>query len=173
MTPPARFLTLSPEEDAALRTLELSAGIRAKVRLRASIVRLNASGMSVSRLVQHFGRNPQSIHNDLDRYEAQGLAGLADGRSPGPPRRMRPEMDQYLQERLGEPRLWNSALLCEALQERFGVLISRDAMRVRLHALGYAWKRGRYAPGQPADPEVVHEHRASIETLKRGHWTAN
>ncbi len=173
MTPPARFLTLSAEEDAALRNLELSTGTNVKVRLRASIVRLNASGMSVSRLAQHFGRNPQSVHNDLDRYETLGIAGLADGRSPGPPRRVTPEMEQHLRERLAEPRLWNSELLAEALQERFGVTVGRDAVRVRLLALGYSWKRGRYAPGQAPDPAVIHEHRASIETLKRGHWAAN
>lgn len=171
MTTPLRFLQLTVEEDTALRTLERSDGIQAKVRLRASIIRLNAAGMSVPRLVEHFQRNPQSIHNDLDRYETQGIAGLADGRSPGPPSRLTPDMEQHLQERLAEPRVWNSDLLSEALQERFGVSVSRDAVRVRLRALGYSWKRGRYAPGQTLDPAVVQEHRASIETLKRGHWT--
>ena len=82
-------------------------------------------------------------------------------------------MEVYVQERLAEPRLWNSALLSGALQERFGVTVSRDAMRVRLRALGYSCKRGRYAPGQTPDPVVVHEHQASIETLKRGHWTVS
>ncbi|UQN08904.1 helix-turn-helix domain-containing protein [Deinococcus sp. QL22] len=173
MTPPARHLSLSSEEDVALRRLELGAGINVKVRLRASIVRLNASGMTVPRLAQHFGRNPQSVHNDLDRYEQQGIPGLMDGRSSGPRRRITPELDQYLQERLAEQRLWNSDLLAEALQERFGITVSRDAVRVRLLALGYSWKRGRYAPGQVPDPDVIHEHQASIETLKKGHWTAN
>ena len=173
MATPLRFLQLTAVEDAALRTLERSEGIQAKVRLRASIIRLNAAGMSVPRLVEHFQRNPQSIHNDLDRYETQGIAGLADGRSPGPPPRLTPEMELHLQERLTEPRVWNSELLSEALQERFQVTVSRDAVRVRLRALGYSWKRGRYAPGQTPDPDVVHEHQASIATLKRGHWTVS
>ena len=54
MTTPLRFLQLTAAEDAALRTLERSDGIQAKVRLRASIIRLNAAGMSVPRLVEHF-----------------------------------------------------------------------------------------------------------------------
>ena len=87
------------------------------------------------RLVEHFQRNPQSIHNDLDRYETRGVAGLADGRSPGPPPRLTPVMEVYVQERLAEPRLWNSALLSEALQERFEVTVGRDAMRVRLRCV--------------------------------------
>ena len=173
MTPPSRHLVLSPEEDAALRSLELSAGIHVKVRLRASIVRLNASGMAVPRLAQHFHRNQQSVHNDLDRYETRGIAGLTDGQHAGHPRRVTPEMETYLHERLAEPRVWNSTLLAEALMERFGVRVSRDAMRVRLLALGYSWKRGRYAPGKDPDPDVLHEHQASLATLKKGHWTAN
>jgi len=40
MTTPLRFLQLTAAEDAALRTLERSDGIQAKVRLRASIIRL-------------------------------------------------------------------------------------------------------------------------------------
>ena len=87
--------------------------------------------------------------------------------------RVTPEMEGYLHERLAEPRLWNSTLLAEALHERFGVRVSRDAMRVRLLALGYSWKRGRYAPGKDPDPDVLHEHQASLATLKKGHWTAN
>ena len=82
----------------------------------------------------------QSIHNDLDRYETQGVARLADGRSPGPPPRLTPAMEVCVQEWLAEPRLWNGALLSEALLERFGVTMSRDAMRVWLRALGYSWR---------------------------------
>ena len=173
MTPPSRHLVLSPEEDSALRSLELSAGIHVKVRLRASIVRLNAGGMTVPRLAQHSYRNQQSVHNDLDRCETRGIAGLIDGQHACHPRRVTPEMEGYLHERLAEPRLWNSTLLAKALHERFGVRVSRDAMRVRLLALGYSWKRGRYAPGKDPDPDVLHEHQASLATLKKGHWTAN
>ena len=46
--------------------------------------------------------------------------------------------------------------------------IKREAIRVKLLELGYAWKRTRYAPGKQADPEVVAKHQASLETLKRG-----
>ncbi|WP_414658024.1 hypothetical protein ACINK0_14345 [Deinococcus sp. VB343] len=42
-----------------------------------------------------------------------------------------------------------------------------------LKRLGYSWKRARYAPAKKLDPEVMQEHQASLETLKRGHWTAN
>ena len=171
MAKPLRFLSLTPEQDEVLRELELNPGINAKVRLRASLIRLNGAGWGVPRLATYFGRNPQSIHNDLDRFEQFGVEGLADGKAPGNKPIVTPEIGAFLQSKLGEDRVWNSTLLGEAVREQFGVTLGREAIRVTLLNLGYSWKRSRYAPGKDADPEVVAEHRASLETLKRGHWS--
>ncbi len=171
MAKPLRFLSLTPEQDEALRELELSPGINAKVRLRASIVRLNHAGWGVPKLVAHFGRNPQSVHNDLDRFEQFGVEGLGDGKAPGNKPSVTAEITAFLERKLAEERVWNSSLLSEAVTEQFGVTLGREVIRVKLLELGYRWKRTRYAPGKPADPEVVAEHQASLETLKRGHWT--
>lgn len=171
MAKPLRFLSLTAEQEDALRELELSPGISANVRLRASIIRLNHAGWGVPKLVTHFGRNPQSVHNDLDRFERLGLEGLVDGKAPGNKPRVTPEIKDFLNTKLSEDRVWNSTLLGEAVTERFGIKLGREVIRVTLLDLGYRWKRTRYAPGKQADPEVVAEHRASLETLKTGHWS--
>lgn len=171
MAKPLRFLELTPEQDEALRELELSPVVNAKVRLRASIVRLNGAGWGVPKLVTHFGRNPQSIHNDLDRFERSGVAGLADGKAPGNKPSVTPEIKTFLETKLSEDRVWNSTLLSEVVAEQFGIKLGREVIRVTLLELGYRWKRTRYAPGKQAAPDVVVEHSASLETLKRGHWT--
>lgn len=171
MAPPSRHVRLSAEEDAALRELELSVVVNAKVRLRASVLRLNAAGWNVPRLSAHFRRNEQALHNDLDRYEAQGISGLADGKAPGNKPRITSEIEVFLHNKLSEDRLWNSELLGEAIEQQFGVKLGREAIRVKLLSLGYSWKRTRYAPGKQVDPAVLAQHQASLETLKRGHWT--
>ena len=171
MAKPLRFLKLTPAQDEALRELELSPVVDAKVRLRASIVRLNHAGWGVPKLVTHFERNPQSVHNDLDRFEQMGVAGLSDGKAPGNQPSITPEIKTFLETKLAEDQVWNSTLLGEAVREQFGVKIGREAIRVTLLELGYRWKRTRYAPGKQPDPDMVVEHRASLETLKRGHWT--
>ncbi len=171
MPTPLRFLSLTAEQDETLRELELSPLVNAKVRLRASIVRLNGAGWSAGRLAEHFGRNPQSIHNDLDRFEEQGLAGLSDGKAKGAKPKFTPEIEAFLHDKLAEARIWNSGLLAEAVEEKFGVTLRREAVRVKLLDLGYTWKRSRYGPGKTVDPKVVAEHQASLETLKRGRWT--
>jgi transposase len=171
MATPLRFIRLSSEQDTTLRELELNPLIDAKVRLRASVIRLNNAGWSAARLAAHYGRNPQSIHNDLDRFEHVGVEGLADGKATGAKPKVTPEIESFMQVKLTEERVWNSTLLGEAVEEEFGVRLGREAIRVKLLELGYSWKRTRYAPAKRADPEVVAEHQASLETLKRGHWS--
>lgn len=169
MATPARFLALTAEQDETLRELEVSLRVNAKVRLRASVIRLNHAGWSAPRLAKHFRRNLQSIHNDLNRFEQFGVEGLIDGKAPGTKPKVTAEIARFMQTKLAEERVWNSSLLGEAVAETFGVSVGREAIRVKLLELGYRWKRSRYAPGKQADPEVVAEHRASLETLKRGH----
>ena len=173
MAKPLRFLKLAPEQDGGLRELELNPLINAKVRLRASIIRLNHAGWGVPRLVAHFGRNPQSIHNDLDRFEAFGVAGLTDGKAPGTKPSVTPDIERFMQTKLSEDRVWNSSLLGEAIEAAFGVKLGREVIRLKLLELGYSWKRARYVPSKHADSEAVAEHQASLETLKKGHWSSD
>lgn len=169
MTTPARFLQLTAEQDEALRELEVSPVVNAKVRLRASIIRLNNAGWSAPELAAHFGRNLQSVHNDLNRFEQFGVEGLADGKATGAKPKVTPDIESFMQLKLVEERVWNSTLLGEAVEEQFGVKLGREAIRVKLLELGYSWKRTRYAPGKTADPAMVAEHQAALETLKKGH----
>ena len=172
MATAARYVTLTASEDETLRELETSPVVNAKVRLRASIVRLSHHSWTVPKLAKHFGRGLQTIHNDLTRFEQFGVAGLIDGKAPGNQPSVTPEIAVFLQHKLEENRAWNSSLLSEAVREQFGVTLGREVIRLKLVELGYRWKRARYAPGKQADPEVVAEHRASLETLKRGHWSS-
>jgi len=173
MAMPARFVKLTPVEDETLRELETSSVVNAKVRLRASIIRLNHAGWRAPKLAEHFGRNLQSIHNDLNRFEQCGVEGLVDGKAPGQKPSVTPEIEHFMKTKLAEERVWNSSLLGEAIEAALGVKLGREVIRMKLLELGYSWKRARYAPGKQADPEVVAEHQASLETLKKGHWTTS
>lgn len=173
MTTPARLLTLSTSQDETLRELETSLVVNAKVRLRASIIRLSHHGWTVPKLARHFGRGLQTIHNDLTRFEEFGVEGLSDGKAPGNKPSVTAEITAFLHRKLAEDRVWNSSLLSEAVREQFGATLGREVIRLKLVELGYRWKRARYAPGKQADPEVVADHQASLETLKKGHWSSD
>jgi transposase len=165
-----RTLALTPEQDDQLMALELGQGIHPKARLRATIIRLVAQGWSVARIAKHYRRNLQSIHNDLNRYEEQGIMGLADKSPPGNKSKFTEEIILYVQELLKEDRIWNCTQIKESILKKFAISISPSRITAKLHDLGYSWKRCRYSPAETIDPQVVAEHKGELEALKRGLW---
>ena len=93
---------------------------------------------------------------------------LADGTAPGNPPRITGEVRAFLEEKLSEERTWNATQLAEAVAERFGVEVTSEAIRQHLSAMGYRWKRTRYVPSRPPDPEEERKARDELEGLKRG-----
>jgi transposase len=168
----SQHLTLSTEEDEQLRRFEQSGHIRPKVRLRAQVVRLNAAGWSRRRIAQHMGRTYGTVCQDLKRWHERGAEGLADAPATNQPEKLTLEMRTLVLDKLQEDRTWTCRQLVEVVEQRFAVAVSVEAMRKRVQELGYCWKRTRYVPCKELDPEVEREHRASLETLKRGRKTA-
>ena len=67
-----------------------------------------------------------------------------------------------------EQRTWNATQLAEALGEGFGVEVTPEAVRRHLRSMGYSWKRTRYVPSKPPDPDEEREAREELEALKKG-----
>lgn len=115
------------------------------------------------------GRNRVSIGRDFDRWQERGLEGLADGTAPGYPPRITEEVRAFLDQKLSEEeRTWNATQLAEVVQEHFGIRVTPETIRQHLLAMGYRWKRTRYVPSRPPDPEEERKARADLEELKRG-----
>ncbi len=166
--PPARFVRLTPEEDARLREVEQDPLLKPKVRLRAQVLRLSGRGEGVERIASYTGRSQASVLRDLDRWLERGFGGLADGTAPGNLPRITGEVRAFLRERLSEERTWNAAQLAEAVEGGFGIGVSLEAIRQHLLSMGYRWKRTRYAPSGEPDPEEERRARGELEELKRG-----
>ncbi len=175
--PPARYIQLTVEQDQKLREIEHSPELRPKVRLRAQVLRLSHQGWQVERIHSYTSRSSlmlparsrTSILRDFERWNEEGFAGLVDGTAPGQPERITVELREHLLERLYEERAWTAGQLADELDSTFGVRVTPEAIRLRLQELGYCWKRTRYVPHQEVDREVLQEHRAGLDTLKRGH----
>jgi transposase len=166
--PTSRFIRLEPEQDERLREIEQEPHLKPKVRLRAQVLRLSHRGIAVGQIAAYTGRSPASVCRDLDRWEQRGFEGLADGSAPGNPPRVTGQVRAFLEEKLLEERTWNATQLSEAVAEHFGVEVTSEAIRQHLWAMGYRWKRTRYVPSRPPDPEEEREARGELEDLKRG-----
>jgi transposase len=166
--PPSRFVRLTDQEDIRLRQIEQDPHLKPKVRLRAQVLRLSHRGYNMRSIASYTARSPQSIGRDLSRWEERGIAGLADGTAPGNPPRVTEEPRTFMEGKLSEERTWNAAQLAEALLESFGIEVTAEAVRQHLRSMGYSWKRTRYVPNKPPDPEREREAREELEGLKKG-----
>jgi transposase len=166
--PGARYADLSLEEDQQLQQIENNPLLREKVRLRARVIRLSQRQMGARAIAQYTGRNYRSIRRDLERWEQRGVEGLSDGSAPGKKSPLNEVHRQWLQEKLADGVNHTASTLAAGLRERFGIRANRENVRVCLRELGYTWQRNRYVPVKEVNPEVLREHKASLETLKRG-----
>ena len=91
-----------------------------------------------------------------------------DRKAPGNPARISGEVREYMEGRLKEQRTWNATQMAEAIEERFGVMVTPEAVRQHLHSMEYSWKRTRYVPSKEPDPKEEHETKEKLEELKRG-----
>jgi transposase len=166
--PPSRFIRLEPEQDSQLREIEQDPYLKPKVRLRAQVLRLSHRGSTVGQIAAYTGRSQASVCRDFDRWERRGSKGLADGSAPGNPPRITEEVRTFLEEKLSEERTWNASQLAEAVEGRFGVGVTPEAIRQHLVAMGFRWKRTRYVPSRPPDPEEERKARSELAGLKKG-----
>jgi transposase len=167
--PPSRHIRLTQEEDAQLREIEQDPYLKPKVRLRAQVLRLSNRGSNMEKIASYTGRSPASIARDFDRWSERGLEGLADGAAPGNPPRITQQARHCMEERLTEERTYNATQLAELLQEEFSVVVTPEAVRQHLHSMGYSWKRTRYVPNKPPDPDQEREATEELQRLKKGH----
>nr|WP_229776781.1 helix-turn-helix domain-containing protein [Deinococcus ruber] len=113
------------------------------------------------------------MHNDLTRFEQHGLRGITDAPRPGRPVKLHAVQEAMLTAKLDEDRVWTAGQLADVLEAEFGLQVTPQTVRQHLSALGYSWKRARFSPGKALDPDLEQQHRASLDTLKKGRWTAN
>ena len=69
-------ISLSLEEDITLQELSTANGVPRRTKLRATAVRLNASGWNVPKIAVYLKQSPQTVRSQLQRWQNQGLYGL-------------------------------------------------------------------------------------------------
>jgi transposase len=165
--PAARYIELSETEDQELKEIENNQGLAEKVRLRAKVIRLSQRQMSIEEIANYSGRHRSSIRRDFDRWEAQGVEGLADRASPGQASQLGEKERGFICEKLAEERAWTASTLAEEVNKKFKLSVNRESMRVCLLELGYSWQRQRYVPIKTPDSKVLNEAKETLEGLKK------
>lgn len=165
------YLTLIPEQIQQLRRLTPTAVGR--VALRALMVLWRAEGLSTWEIAERLGCDRQSVTPWIERYQAQGVAGLEDQPRPGRPRHLDTGTLDQVEATLERPPPeayggcihWTLPRLRAAFMSAAAHVFGVETLRRRLHQRGFRWRRPRlWAWGE--DPERF-EKQLLIEEAKQ------
>lgn len=137
-----------------------------RTRCRAHAVLLSDRGWSINELCDAFEVSRPTASGWLQRWEADGAAGLEDEPRSGAP----PKLDEAEQARLIEhvkqdPR--NSKQAIEQIARDTGKSISRRTLRRILNRCGMTWKRVRPSVSDRRDPHEFAQAQEELGEFRR------
>jgi transposase len=146
-----------------------------RVAQRATVLHSLHLGYRVEEVAQLHHLSRGSVYNHVQRFQAEGLAGLPDKPKRGRPRKASPEYIQLLEQAIAaEPRemgygfsVWTQARLRQYLAQQTGIDISRSRFQELLERLGYVYRRPKRDLGQHQDPQLREQVIAALEELKK------
>jgi transposase len=127
---------------------------------RLHAVLMVAQGMSCRKVAKLLGDSPRTVAYWANRFEAEGLSGLADAYRPGRPRRLNEQQLHEIQEALRSnpveygltANLWDGKLLSHFIQKRFGIQLGIRQCQRMFRQFGFRLRKPRPLIAK-ADPE--------------------
>ena len=135
----------------------------AKAARRMLAIALVLEGVDRKTAAETCGMDRQTLRDWVHRYNAEGLAGLADRRSLGPQRRLSAEQKALLAARVEagpDPKVdrvvrWRRIDLKRWIEVEFGVVMHERTVGKQLKELGY--RRLSVRPRHPKADEAAQE----------------
>jgi transposase len=148
---------------------EIRRSYEARYDHRLHAILLVAQGMSCRNVSELLGDSPRSVAYWVNRFEAEGLAGLADADRPGRPGRLDEQQIDQIQEALRlspadyglTDHLWDGKLLSHFIDQRFGIHIGvRQCQRI-FRQLKFRLRKPRplIAKADPEQQEAFKKNR--------------
>jgi len=139
---------------------EIRRSYEARYDHRLHAVLMVAQGLSCRKVAELLGDSPRIVAYWVNRFEAQGLSGLADADRPGRPRRLNEQQLRQIKNALcSSPteyglvaNLWDGKLLSHFINRQFGIELGvRQCQRI-FRQLGFRLRKPRPLIAK-ADPE--------------------
>jgi transposase len=146
-----------------------------RVAKRATVMHSLHLGYRAEDVAQMQNMSVASVYRQVQRFQAEGIMGLADKPKSGRPRKATPEFVGLLEETLAsDPKdkgyafsVWTQARLRQYLAQQTGIRISRSRFQELLEQLGYVYRRPKRDLGQRQDPHLREQVKAALEELKK------
>jgi transposase len=160
---------LTAEEQSAVKRLAHSRTAAARLVERARIVWRSSQGWRVPAIADEIGRSEATVRLWLRRFDAAGLAGLADApRSGRPATYTTAEVGTVVAAALTDPRTlglpvgcWTYDRLAAYLNEVVGLPIKRSRINEVLLAEGLRWRQQETWVGERVDPDFAAKRGSS------------
>lgn len=163
-----RVHSLSEEEVSALGQLHRETK-DADVRSRCDMILLSNEGLSPPQIAKRVRFSRYTVARYIQRYEAEGIAGLFTKPRSGRPRRVTPEYETKLLEAVEQvPRSlglpfsnWTTANLADYLAKQTGIVICPRQVENYLKAHSWRLRRPVRTVKHKQDPELVEEKKTN------------
>jgi transposase len=140
---------------------------------RLHAILLVAQGMSSRQAAQLLGDSPRTVAYWVQRFETEGLAGLADADRPGRPRRLdQNQLYQIEQALRNSPlevglsvNLWDGKALSAYIKQEFGIQLGVRQCQRLFRQLGFRLRkpRSKIANSDPSKKEEFKKNSKDIE----------
>jgi transposase len=162
-------VSLTADQIAELNRLCRDPKTKPPTRSRLEMLRLANTGWSIPRIARHFDLTESRVRHWVKAFLDGGFAALENKKSPGPKRKLTPEIIAHLKQVVGQDgRTWTAPQVIEWLQQEYGLSVNRTWLCEVMNANGMSYKRTTRHVGHKQKPEQVAERKADLETLKRG-----
>jgi transposase len=147
---------LSESERQELKRLARREVGRVSERIR--MILLSDRHYRVPQIAQIFECDEATVRQWIERFEAEGVAGLRDHPRSGRPRKADAVARETIRQQIEVPPLafgyffgfWTLVTLCSHLATTVSLYLSRATLRRLLRSFGYRWRRPRH--DLPIDP---------------------
>jgi len=118
---------------------------------RLHAILLVVQGMSSRQAAQFLGDSPRTVAYWVQRFEAEGLAGLADADRPGRPRRLNQEQIYHIEKALRKSpldlglsvNLWDGKTLSVYVKQQFEIQLGVRQCQRLFRQLGFRLRKPR------------------------------
>jgi transposase len=175
MSLPLFVRELTQEEQKELAKL-IRGGRDAKVVRRAQMIRLSLQGKTAAQIASLWDVTGEAIRRTIKRFNARGIASLADQHRGGRPLKAD---DRYLAllkqavqttpRDLGYPfSCWTLERLREYLAQKTHILLHPNYLSTLMANNGIVYRRPKHSMVHLRDPQEYNEKKAFLEFIKKG-----
>jgi transposase len=152
------------------------AGLDARVVRRAQMVRLSGQGQTAAAIAALWAVSGQGVRKILNRFNREGIAGLADRPRRGRPRKTDDRYVELLKRAVSaNPRdlgyafgCWTLDRLREHLARKTRVVLSAVHLSRLMAEHDIVYRRPKHGMTHLRDPKEYDEKKAVLEFLKKG-----